>query len=278
MSNRKKVTVALGILILVAIVGGSVQAAAREKEAKALTLAECLELAAKNNPQLKLAAVALDQAKLGLRETKSEVRKLEDLEQEAESGALSPPDQLPPGLAELWGLVMGMLAPPSDLETEFFKEHGVWAAQQQVALAQAGYDLADEGVRLAVLSAYYDLLQAEADLKTAIRAEKEATEARRVAAAQLEVGLIASAQDLAAQTGLAQARAGRLGAESVYEAKRLALLKEVGLDLDTEVALEPVTEPQVEFDLEQVVQAAIESSIDIKGRSFSTICLKRNLS
>ena len=81
-------------------------------------------------------------------------------------------------------------------------------------------------------------------------------------------GLATPAQDLAAQTGLAGARAGRLGAESACEAKRLALLKEIGLSSDTKITLSPVPEPEAEFELEQTVRAALKSSIDIKVAQF----------
>lgn len=240
MGRRSKIIAALIILALT-VTAGPVQAASPERETKVLSLAECLELAARNNPRLKLAAVALDQAKLGLKETKSGKKKLEELSD------------------------MGV---PLDFDVSFTKEHGVWAAEQQVALAQASYDLAGEGVRLAVLSAYYDFLHAEANLATAGAAEKEAAEARRAVAAQLKVGLVTPAQDLAAQTGLAGARAGRLGAESACEAKRLALLKEIGLSSDTKITLSPVPEPEAEFELEQTVRAALKSSIDIKVAQF----------
>lgn len=240
MGRRSKIIAALIILALT-VTAGPVQAASPERETKVLSLAECLELAARNNPRLKLAAVALDQAKLGLKETKSGKKKLEELSD------------------------MGV---PLDFDVSFTKEHSVWAAEQHVALAQASYDLAGEGVRLAVLSAYYDFLHAEANLATAGAAEKEAAEARRAVAAQLKVGLVTPAQDLAAQTGLAGARAGRLGAESACEAKRLALLKEIGLSSDTKITLSPVPEPEAEFELEQTVRAALKSSIDIKVAQF----------
>lgn len=262
MGRRSKIIAALIILALT-VTAGSVQAASPERETKVLSLAQCLELAARNNPRLKLAAVALDQAKLGLKETKSGVRKLEDLEKEVEALKGLKPEEL----ANIDPAMLSMSL-PADLETSFFKEHGVWAAEQQVALAQASYDLAGEGVRLAVLSAYYDFLHAEANLATAGAAEKEAAEARRAVAAQLKVGLVTTAQDLAAQTGLAGARAGRLGAESAREAKRLALLKEIGLSSDTKITLSPVPEPEAEFELEQTVRAALKSSIDIKVAQF----------
>lgn len=217
------------------------KAFAASKEVRELTLEECFELAEKNSPRLKLAQVALDQAKLGLKETKSAVDKLEDL---ADARF------------------------PLDFDSTFMKENGVWQAEQQLALAQASYDVAGEGVRLAVTRAYYDLLKAEADLALAAAAEKEAAEFQRVTAAQAEVGMATPAQLLAAETALAQARAGRLGAESAREAKRLALLKEIGLDLGTAVKLAPAPVEKEEFDLEKTVAQALENSIEIKSAVF----------
>lgn len=259
MFRQRDVTAALVILLLL-VSSWSVQAAPNQVETRELSLSECLELAAKNSPRLKLAAVALDQAKLGLKETKSGVRKLEDMEKELEALKGIPPEHLPDGMDP----AMLSMSLPADLETSFFKKYGVWASEQQVDLAQASYDLAGEGVRLAVISAYYDLLKAEADLLTAQAAEKEAAEARRAVAAQFKVGMVTPAQDLAAETGLAQARAGRLGADSAREAKRLALLREIGLDSGTKITLVPVAEPEAEFELEQTVQSALDASIDIK--------------
>jgi outer membrane protein len=234
---------AVAIVLTLLVTAVPVQAAA-SKEAVELSLAECLGLAAKNNAQLKLAAVALDQAKLGLKEAKSGVRKIEDLEE------------------------MPGMSVPLDFDGRFFKDHGVWMAEQQVSLAQASYDLAGEGVRLMVINAYYDFLKAEADLKAAQAAEKEANEARRSVAAQAKVGLATPAQDLAAETGLAQARAGLLGAASARESKRLILLKEIGLDSDTNIKLVVPAETATEFVLEEIVKTALNSSIDIKGAQF----------
>ncbi|BCV24054.1 TolC family protein [Gelria sp. Kuro-4] len=225
----------LTVLVVAAAWPGAAGAAAAPRE---LTLEECLELAGKNSPQIKLAQVALDRAKLGLKEAKSAVDKLEDL---ADARF------------------------PLDFESTFIKENGLWQAEQQLALAQASYDLAGEGVRLAVKRAYYDLLKAEADLAQAEAAEKEAAEFQRAAAAQAEVGMATPAQLLAAETALAQARAGRLAAESAREAKRLALLKEIGLDLNTAVKPAPAPVEKEEFDLEKTVAQALENSLEIKA-------------
>ncbi|MDI3522746.1 MAG: hypothetical protein PWP43_928 [Bacillota bacterium] len=225
----------LTVLVVAAAWPGAAGAAAAPRE---LTLEECLELAGKNSPQIKLAQVALDRAKLGLKETKSAVDKLEDL---ADARF------------------------PLDFESTFMKENGLWQAEQQLALAQASYDLAGEGVRLAVKRAYYDLLKAEADLAQAQAAEKEAAEFQRAAAAQAKVGMATPAQLLAAETALAQARAGRLAAESTWEAKRLALLKEIGLDLNTAVEPAPAPVEKEEFDLEKTVAQALENSLEIKA-------------
>ncbi|HKM39988.1 MAG TPA: TolC family protein [bacterium] len=263
-------TMAVALVIVLALMTGIGQAAPSGLEVVELTLEQCLELAAENNPQLQLAAVALDQAKLGLKETKSEVRKLKDAEKvKSETNGGSPINGDDP-FAPVMEMIMGMLtmAPPSDLETTFYKDHGVWMAEEQVALAQAGYDLAGEGVRLAVINAYYDLLQGEADLVTALAAEKEALEARRAVVAQFKVGMATPAQDLAAEAGRAGARAARLGAESVRETKRLALLREIGLSSDTRLVLSPPVEQQAGFELEQVVQSALESSLEIRGAQF----------
>ncbi|HHV58671.1 MAG TPA: hypothetical protein GXX50_13085, partial [Firmicutes bacterium] len=121
----------LTVLVVAAAWPGAAGAAAAPRE---LTLEECLELAGKNSPQIKLAQVALDRAKLGVKETKSAVDKLEELDDT-------------PGV----GLSFDM---------KLTEETGLWQAEQQLALAQASYDLAGEGVRLAVKRAYYDLLKA----------------------------------------------------------------------------------------------------------------------
>ncbi|HHY92387.1 MAG TPA: TolC family protein, partial [Firmicutes bacterium] len=85
---------------------------------------------------------------------------------------------------------------------------------------------------------------------------------------QAEVGMATPAQELAAETALAQARAGRLGAESAWEAKRLALLKEIGLDLGLAVKLVPTPVKQETFDLEKTVAQALVSSLAIKSAAF----------
>jgi len=250
------------VLVVAAAWPGAAGAAAAPRE---LTLEECLELAGKNSPQIKLAQVALDRAKLGLKEAKSQKKKLDDAEDEFNQLKNLP--ALPPDMSEekVQGALQQIAAATSSFDVALFKETGVWQAEQQLALAQASYDLAGEGVRLAVKRAYYDLLKAQADLAQAEAAEKEAAEFQRAAAAQAKVGMATPAQLLAAETALAQARAGRLAAESTWEAKRLALLKEIGLDLNTAVKPAPAPVEKEEFDLEKTVAQALENSLEIKA-------------
>ncbi len=227
------------ILLVVVITVCPVQAAPAT-EILELNLSESLELALANSLQIKLAQVRLDQAKLQLKETKSGVRKLEEF------------DDIPG------------ISVPLDFDTNFYKDNGIWLAEQQTALAEAAADLAGEGVRLAVIGAYYDLLKAEADLTVAIAAEKEAEEARRAIAAQAKVGLVTPAQDLAAETGLSQARAGRLGADSARESKRLTFLKELGLSSDTNLVLEMPEQVAADFVLEETMGTVLASSIELR--------------
>jgi outer membrane protein TolC len=239
------------------------RAFAASGEVHELTLEECLELAEKNSPRLKLAQVALDQAKLGLKEARSRKKSIDEAEEALEE-IKGVPSEDETRAAEL----QAAAAQLASFDVQFFKENGLWQAEQQLALAQASYDLAGEGVRLAVKRAYYDLLKAEADLALAEAAEREAAEFQRATAAQAKVGMATPAQLLAAETALAQARAGRLAAESAREAKRLALLKEIGLDLNTAVKLTPAPVEKEEFDLEKTVAQALENSLEIKAAAF----------
>ncbi|NLY50229.1 MAG: TolC family protein, partial [Firmicutes bacterium] len=247
MQRSKRFLTVLMLVIFVASVF-PVQAAAAEVEIIELTLEECLELAQENSPRLKLAAVSLDQAKLGLKEAKSGKRKLDEAKEEAKE--------------------FGVSIRASSVDEAFLMDHSVWMAEEQLALAQASFDLAGEGVRLAVIMAYQDLLKAEADLAAARAAEAETAELQRVTKAQARVGMASPVQELQADTALAQARAGRLAAESNREAKRLGLLKELGLDLSTEVRLAPLPVEVVEFDLEQLVQDALGKSVEIRAVAF----------
>jgi outer membrane protein TolC len=247
MQRSKRFLTVLMLVIFVASVF-PVQAAAAEVEIIELTLEECLELAQENSPRLKLAAVSLDQAKLGLKEAKSGKRKLDEAKEEAKE--------------------FGVSIRASSVDEAFLMDHSVWMAEEQLALAQASFDLAGEGVRLAVIMAYQDLLKAEAGLAAARAAEAETAELQRVTKAQARVGMASPVQELQADTALAQARAGRLAAESNREAKRLGLLKELGLDLSTEVRLAPLPVEVVEFDLEQLVQDALGKSVEIRAVAF----------
>ena len=115
---------------------------------------------------------------------------------------------------------------------------GLWATEEQYKLAKQGYELAQTGVRLKVTQAYHDLLKAEKDIALAEAASEAATEYARITEIQAGRGLATESQRITAQKTLANSAAARQGAAAMYEAKKTALLKEIGLDFNTEIKLE----------------------------------------
>lgn len=258
----------VALLLTLLLVGSSCPvwaAVPAEDEVRELTLEECLQLAEERNESIKLAETSLGQAGIGLKEAKSQDKKLKEAEDEIDltkkTIGLYPPeyhDTIRQALYE----GERMLA---SFDVKLFKEMGLWATEEQHKLAKQGYDLAKTGVRLKVTQAYHDVFKAEKDIALAEAASKAAAEYARITDVQVKVGLATESQRITAQKTLADAMAAREGAAAIYEAKKTDLLKEVGLDFDTKVKLATPAIEDEEFDFDNLLETALDNNINVKS-------------
>lgn len=270
---RKLVALAVTLFLLLGScpVGA---AALTEAEVKELSLEECLKLAEQNNESIKLAEASLEQAKIGFQEAKYQDRKLKEAESEIDL-AKKIGGQFPEEIQRALYEGERMLA---SFDVKLFKEMGLWATEEQYKLTKQGYELAKTGVYLKVTQAYYDLLKAEKDIALAEAALKAATEYARIMDLQVKLGLATEAQKIAAQKALADSTAACQGAIAMYEGKKTTLLKEIGLDFDTDIQLDAPTVVNEQFDFDSLLKTVMDKNINIRAAKLQAEVSERKFS
>lgn len=287
---RKKIT---ALTLVVLLIGSScpVWAATPEDdqdnfaesavaEVKELSLEECLKLAEENNESIKVAESSLGQAKVSLKQAAEQDKKLRRADRDIDSsrkliGTGSPlPDPVRDEIRDaIWQAERAL----AGFDVQLFREMGLWAAEEQKKIAKQGYELAHTGVHLKVTQAYHELLKAEKDIALAEAAHKAASEYARIADLQVKVGLATEAQRISAHKTLADSVAAQEGAAAMYEAKKAALLKEIGLDFNANIKLEtpPVVDEEFEFD--SLLEEAMDKNINIRAAKLQAEVSERKL-
>ncbi|NLG86186.1 MAG: TolC family protein [Firmicutes bacterium] len=276
---RKLVALAVTLFLLLGScpVGA---AALTEAEVKELSLEECLKLAEQNNESIKLAEASLEQAKVGLKQAAEQDKKLRRAERDIDNsrqltGSDSPlPD---PARDEIRDAIWQAERALAGFDVQLFREMGLWAAEEQKKIAQQGYELSYTGVHLKVTQAYHDLFKAEKDIELAEAAHKAASEYARITDLQVELGLATEAQRISAQKTLADSIAAKEGAQAMYEAKKAALLKEIGLDFNTNIKLTAPALEDEEFDFDSLLHEAMAQNISIRAAKFQSEVAERKL-
>lgn len=249
-------------------------------EVRELSLEECLKLAEENNESIKLAESSLEQAKVSLKQAAEQDKKLRRADRDIDSsrqliGSGSPlPDPVRDEVRDAIWQAERVLA---SFDVQLFREMGLWAAEEQKKIAEQGYELAHTGVRLKVIQAYHNLLKAEKDIALVEAAHKAASEYARITDLQVALGLATEAQRISAQKTLADSIAAQEGAQAMYEAKKAALLKEIGLDFNTDIKLTAPTLVDEEFDFDSLLQEAMAQNISIRATKFQSEAAERKL-
>lgn len=218
MSNKRASLLAAGLalvagLLLVSPAGDGVRAA-EESGAMSLSLDQAQKIALENNDDLKLARLAVENAKVAL--------------QEAEDAA----DDIPAD--SVTSYTGNPLLGASGAVTKYVTP--VQKANELAAAERALQD-AENGIRLQVEATYYTLLEAAETVKNKEAALERARENLRLAKARQEAGTAARVEVLAQELAVNQAEVELETARNSYEKARLDFNRLLGLPLETKVEL-----------------------------------------
>ncbi len=203
----------LGILVLVALlimgtVTGTSLADPVDNEVMTLSLDEAIDYALEHNPNVKLIKVSLDEAKKAYKQADDAKEKIED----------NP-------------------YAPAGLDTSKVKELYPAQAKRGYEAAKVNLDYTKRAIRLAVESAYYNVLSAEKKVSVAETTYQKALEQVNLARAAFAAGTKAKNDVLQAEVALAGARVGLNQAENDLDIAYMKLNRALGLDLDQSLKL-----------------------------------------
>ncbi|MDH7478792.1 MAG: TolC family protein [Syntrophomonadaceae bacterium] len=225
---------ALSLLLITLLVSPLGAAPGGDMEPLKLTLQESIDRALRNNPEVTLAQLARDKAKVGLSQARDAARAID--EQHA-------------------------------FNYELGKVKWVYPKQAQNAadLADQAYQYSIDGLKLLVEKSYYDLLKAQRTLDNKNEALKRAEEMLRVANSKYSVGTVPRTEVLNAEVRLAQAQAELTLAGSSLDTAMLNFNQTVGIPLGQKVTL--VEDfgfvPFDELDINQFVEESLQKQIPV---------------
>lgn len=225
-------------------------------KARALGLAEVVDLALCNNPQTRaawasarvqagLAGVARSAylptlgASVGSSRNRSRVEGQDAVSKTVDSASLS----------AAW-LLYDFGVREANLEN----------ARQLLAAAVATQDSTRQGVFLSALQAFYQVHALQAALDAALLAEKSAGESLSAAEARYRAGSATPADRLQAQTALSQATLVRIRADGDLKNARGTLANAIGIDAQQPVLLAPLATQAPPRDFDRDVSALIEEA------------------
>lgn len=243
MSNKRASLLAAGLalvagLLLVSPAGDGVQAA-EESGAISLSLTRAQEIALENNDDLKLARLAVENAKVALREAEDAA---DDLPADSVTSYTGNP-------------LLGAAGAVTKYVTPVQKANELGAAER--ALQDA-----ENGIRLQVEAMYYTLLEAAETVKNKEAALGRAKENLRLAQARQEAGTAAQVEVLAQELAVNSAETELEAARNNHQKALLDFNRLLGLPLETQV------EPTDEFTFEPL-DVALGEFLDqeLKGNS-----------
>lgn len=244
--KRKLLAVVLCIVTAGALF---VSAGANEaKEEMTLSLQQAVDYALENSTAIKLSNTAVEKAEVGYSEAKKAIDKtekqIEELTRQEKSAMGS---QV---LFENYKVTKG-----------YYKE----LAGMGVTLAEAGSEQTIETVKMAVRSAYFDLLFAWEKVNIQKSMLDSARKDMDIANKKYELGMVSQVDVLASEAGLESARLSHQTAVRDAEYKLMSFNKTLGLPLKTLVSLTDsldYTAPE-ETDIEAKVAEALENRYEI---------------
>lgn len=201
---------------------------------KPLSLEDALKIALENNYDLKKAAFNRDKAVIEADQAQDSADKINERK----------------------GLNL------SQAQTKYVSEKQKVEAKK---VAEANYRVAVETMNLSVQSAYYAALQAK-DLVTVNDAALDRAQKQlETSEASFNVGTVAKVDVLAAQVGVANAKAQLVIARNNYEVEEINLKRIIGLGLDNNLSLTSKIEyaPFAGEDLVNSISSAYETRLDI---------------
>lgn len=217
---------------------GSSQLVDQNGGVRDLTLEEAISLAEENNYTLRLAEIAKRKAYI-----------------EAEqAGSLSKVSVAAERFSSSTQL--------SKYANEKIKENGVFIANKT-------YEVTKEQVKLLVKKKYFTVLQDWDIVKVDEAALERANKQLENAKASFGVGTVAKTDVLAAEAGVAQAKAALTSAKNDYEVAVIDLKRTIGLDLDVNINLTSTVnyEPMEEINLDDVIRESMKIRLDILKNS-----------
>ncbi len=230
----KHFTIVLLALFMVTVPWSWGAATEEEEEEAVLTLTEAMETAMENNRDLVLARMAIDEAKLTLRQARSGADKYEDS--------------------------------PARRDYDFYKitELTVPQAESYVRLTEKGLEASKDRIRQEVMEAYYNLSKAFEAVELAREGLERALEQQDIVQGMREVGKASSLEVLDAETRVSEARVEKKAAERGIQAAYYSLNNLLGKELEASFA--PVKElelGEMPEDVSQLLEKAMEERIDI---------------
>ena len=199
-----------------------------------LTLQQAVDLAVKNNPNVKLAAIDRDKKSKSSAYAARTSRNLEDSYMDAYFNGKKAID----------------LAPK--------------IAERQKQQAEQVYEITINGVKIQTESAFYELIKARENEQIAANALQRADEQLRIANSKFAVGAVAKIEVIQNEATQSGARAALTSAQTNSRQKLLELNKVLGLDMTTIINTSGVFEFKAEsFDLQPLLDKAGQESMSI---------------
>lgn len=145
--------------------------------------------------------------------------------------------------------------------------NAIETATWNLADAQAALIQAQNSAIISVMQKYLAVLKAEKVLELNNSAYKMAEDDARVVSINLEEGIATRMDLMRAQSALEKARIDRINAEASWQIAVDSLLMQIGYDFGTPVALEPVTDINVEVPgsgvIAEMTEQALQNRSDI---------------
>jgi outer membrane protein TolC len=218
-----------------------------------ITLQQALELAERNNRTLQIAGITVNRSRSALTQAEAELFPTLDLSgtvsrSESASGRLSNQNSSNNSLANLFGLdsqqqqsgasrtFNGSLALNYDIFTSGGRPARIRAAGQQLRSDQLAYEVTLESLRLTITNAYYDVQQADAQVRIGQASVRNSQISLRDAQALERAGLGTRFDTLQAQVTLANSQQTLTNAIAQQEIARRQLAQLLSLAPSADLA------------------------------------------
>lgn len=247
------------VLLFVTTVTGSVGEKS-QPETKSLSLSQAVELALKENRQIELAALGVEQAELALDQAEFAAKKANN---------------------QIGNKVPNMAGGESTVRKDQNLAMVIDVAPKQAAagkvIADTALSYTENSIKFGVEAAYYGVQQAEKLLEVAQASFKRAEEQYKQAQARFKAGTSAKMDVISAEAQLKTAEAGVNEARSTLQVAMMSLNKTLGLNLETPLKLTDSFQFKAAdaIDVEKVIQEMTDKDLsfvtDREGLNISQV-------